>query len=63
MQAVVEDFRPDRISPRWVPGHGGILGNEASDALALLGSLSGGDFVVCPDPSTCHLYDLINGWV
>ena len=30
--------------------HGGIVGNEIADALAMLGSLPGGDLLVCPVP-------------
>ena len=36
-------FGPGRIRLCWVAGHSEILRNETTDALARLGSLSGGD--------------------
>ena len=50
-------FGPDRIRLCRVPGYSGILGNETADVLARLGSLSGRDLVVGPDPPNPH------GWV
>ena len=35
-------FGPNRIHLCWVADHSGILGNETANALARLGSLSGG---------------------
>ena len=43
-------FGSDRIRLHWAQGQSGILGNETADAVARLGSLSGGDLVVVSDP-------------
>lgn len=56
-------FGLNRIDLCWVAVYSGIQGNKTAATLARLGSLDKGDFIVSPDPPTCHFHDVITEWI